>query len=69
MSEETADQVQYELSTPIDADKAVIPGRTILADVCQWQYRGDGCGYSGGPVATEKTNRPAIQSWIGAATA
>ncbi|QLY46411.1 phage minor tail protein L [Escherichia coli] len=54
MSEETADQVQYELSTPIDADKAVIPGRTILADVCQWQYRGDGCGYSGGPVATEK---------------
>ncbi|HBC5344617.1 TPA: phage minor tail protein L [Escherichia coli] len=54
MSEETADQVQYELSTPIDADKAVIPGRTILTDVCQWQYRGDGCMYAGGPVANDK---------------
>ncbi|EFF6684320.1 phage minor tail protein L [Escherichia coli] len=54
MSEENPDQVQYELATPVDADKAVIPGRTILADVCQWQYRGDGCGYNGGAVATDK---------------
>lgn len=30
MSEETADQVQYELSTPIDADKAVILGAPSL---------------------------------------
>ena len=56
MTEETGDQVQYELSTPIDNDKAIIPGRTILADVCQWQYRGNGCMYSGGPVADEKDN-------------
>ncbi|ENQ0912817.1 phage minor tail protein L [Escherichia coli] len=55
MSEEVAgEQVQYELATLIDADKAIIPGRTILADVCQWQYRGDGCGYTGGAVATDK---------------
>lgn len=56
MTEENDEQVQYELSTPIDHDKAIIPGRTILADVCQWQYRGDGCMYQGGPVADEKDN-------------
>lgn len=53
MSEETPEQVTYNLSTPVDQDNAVIPGRTILADVCQWLYRGDGCGYNGGAVADE----------------
>lgn len=56
MTEQTFEQVTYSLATPVDCDNAVIPGRTILADVCQWSYRGDGCGYAGGPVADEKDN-------------
>lgn len=50
------ESVTYNLATPVDQDNAIIPARTILADVCQWVYRGDGCGYSGGPVADEKDN-------------
>lgn len=56
MAEETFETVTYNLTTPVDCDNAIIPARTILADVCQWVYRGDGCGYSGGPVADEKDN-------------
>lgn len=56
MAEETFEQVTYNLATPVDCDNAIVPARTILADVCQWVYRGDGCGYSGPPVADEKDN-------------
>ena len=56
MAEETYEAATYNLATPIDCDNAIIPARTILADVCQWQYRGDGCGYEGGPVADERDN-------------
>lgn len=54
MVEETFETVTYNLATPVDCDNAIIPARTILADVCQWIYRGDGCGYSGPPVADDK---------------
>jgi len=57
MTEETFETVTYTLSTAIDSDTAVIPAGTILANVCQWSYRGDGCRYSGPPVADEK-DRP-----------
>jgi len=57
MTEETFETVTYSLATPVDCDNAIIPARTILADVCQWIYRGQGCGYSGPPVADEK-DRP-----------
>ena len=57
MAEETFEKVTYNLATPVDCDNAIIPARTILADVCQWIYRGDGCGYSGAAVADEK-DRP-----------
>ncbi|VEB97260.1 phage minor tail protein L [Cedecea lapagei] len=40
MTEETFEQVTYSLATPVDCDNAIIPARTILADVCQWVYRG-----------------------------
>ena len=56
MTEETFEQVTYTLATPIDCDNAIIPARTILADVCQWLYRGVGCGYDGPPVADERDN-------------
>ncbi|EHK8991133.1 phage minor tail protein L [Escherichia coli] len=56
MTEETFEQVTYSLATPVDCDNAVIPGRTVLADVCQWSYRGEGCGYTGPAVADERDN-------------
>ncbi len=36
-TEETFERVTYTLATPIDCDNAIIPARTILADVCQWR--------------------------------
>jgi len=56
MTSETFEQVTYSLATPIDCDNAIIPGRTIIADVCQWVYRGAGCRYDGPPVADERDN-------------
>lgn len=53
MTEETYEQVTYSLASPSESDTAIIPARTILADVCQFVYRGEGCRYSGGPVANE----------------
>ena len=35
MAEETFETVTYNLATPVDCDNAIIPARTILADVCQ----------------------------------
>lgn len=64
--EETFEKVTYNLATPVDCDNAVIPGRTILADVCQWAYRGDGCGYAGPDVADEKDNPTTSGSYAGA---
>ena len=56
MVEENPEQVTYSLATPVDCDNAIIPARTILADVCQWTYRGTGCNYDGPPVADERDN-------------
>lgn len=49
---ENAQQVTFELSTGANFINAVIPARSILANVCPWVYRGEGCGYAGPPVAT-----------------
>ncbi|WP_025740852.1 phage minor tail protein L [Salinivibrio socompensis] len=46
----------YELSLPSEPDGAQIPARIITTDICAWQYRKDGCGYVGGPVADESDN-------------
>lgn len=54
MTEENDETVTYSLASPVDCDQAVVPGRTILADVCQWVYKGAECGYTGGPVADER---------------
>lgn len=53
----TAETAQFELAAPAEADGAVIPARIILEDVCCWQYRGEGCGYTGKPVA-DKDDMP-----------
>lgn len=52
---EDNEQVQFELSSPLNFDGMTLPGRPIVADVCPWLsiggYRGVNCGYTGGPVA------------------
>lgn len=45
--------VEFELGSPIDLQGVTIPRRQIVANLCLWRYRGDGCGYAGGPVADE----------------
>nr|DAK01532.1 MAG TPA: minor tail protein L [Caudoviricetes sp.] len=52
----------FELSAPSESTGATFPCRIMLADTCGWDYRGDGCGYKGRPVADENnyaTNDPA----------
>lgn len=39
MSEDTPEQVEWELSTAIDQEDKMIPGRTIIAGTCLWRYR------------------------------
>ncbi|EAW0685127.1 phage minor tail protein L [Salmonella enterica] len=43
----------FVLATPTETDGSVFPGRTMLADVCNWAYRSQECGYAGPPVADE----------------
>lgn len=51
MASLSAESAVFELASPSESDGAVIPARIMLANVCCWQYRGEGCGYTGRPVA------------------
>lgn len=51
----------FELAVPSETDGVMLPRRIIVANTCGWTYRGDGCGYTGHPVADEfdqPTNDP-----------
>ncbi len=37
----------FELSLPVEANNAIIPKNVITCTSCQWQYRAEGCDYSG----------------------
>lgn len=39
--------IEWELSSPFDTEGVVIPARTVLGSVCSWEYRKEGCGYTG----------------------
>jgi len=43
--------VTFKLSTAFDLDGVLLPNRKALRYTCPWIYRGDGCGYTGPPVA------------------
>ncbi len=52
--EENAKEVTFELTTMVNrALKAMIPRRQIHHSHCTADYRGEGCGYMGAPVADE----------------
>lgn len=50
---ETAEQVSFELASAMDFNEIQLPRRQIIANQCPWQYRDANCGYTGGPVAKE----------------
>lgn len=47
----TVREAVLALSSPVETDGAVCPGRLMLAEVCAWAYRSADCGYGGPPVA------------------
>ena len=47
VASENKSSVQFVLETGFGLDAATLPGRTA-SRVCQWQYRGPQCGYTGG---------------------
>ncbi|EDV3123822.1 phage minor tail protein L, partial [Salmonella enterica subsp. enterica] len=53
LSELKATTATFVLATPTETDGSVFPARIMLADVCNWTYRSDECGYAGPPVADE----------------
>lgn len=51
LSSLNAEMASFELAAPSESDGAIIPARIMLANTCCWQYRGEGCGYTGRAVA------------------
>ncbi len=63
---EADSSVAFELSTPLSAQRKMIPSRTITK-YCDWavkgKYRGESCGYTGAAMFTEDgkpTDNPAL---------
>jgi lambda family phage minor tail protein L len=50
--------IEFELATPWDLQGLMLPRRQVIASICPWRYRQDGCGYTGAPV----------EDWLGNAT-
>lgn len=43
--------VQFELASAMDVAGVMLPRRQVLADTCTFEYRQEGCGYTGPAVA------------------
>jgi lambda family phage minor tail protein L len=50
VSEDT-EAVTFELASPLDFGDMYLPARQIIANFCPHVYRGEGCNYTGIPVA------------------
>ena len=48
------EQAVFELAVPSESEGATIPNRVMTSQNCCWQYRGEGCGYTGHAVADEQ---------------
>lgn len=53
---EDLDVVEFELAVAFDVEGVQLPRRQVIRNSCPWRYRGDGCGYAGGPVADRNDN-------------
>lgn len=64
--------VTFSLSTAFALDDVRLPKRLALRHTCSWTYRGEGCGYTGYPVADARDqplpppNDPALQAFYDA---
>lgn len=47
-SSETKQLLEFELSSAIDVESVKLPYRRVIANTCQFQYRGEGCMYEYG---------------------
>lgn len=62
---ETAESVNFELSSALDFQGVKLPRRQIIANQCSWIYRGPYCGYTGPAVADildQPTSDPALDN-------
>ena len=59
---ETRDVIEFELAAAFDLAGVKAPKRQCIANLCQWIYRGDGCGYSPNASATGTYNRKYLSS-------
>jgi lambda family phage minor tail protein L len=53
---ETNTEVVFELATKADSEGVLIPLRQIIANSCQWIFRGPDCGFVGPPVTDKYGN-------------
>lgn len=53
---EDGEFVELELAVAFDVEGVQLPRRQVIRNSCPWRYRGDGCGYAGGPVADANDN-------------
>jgi len=51
---ENKNTLQYELSSILDLENIKLPLRTLYSEACSFDYRGEGCGFVGAPVANDK---------------
>ena len=59
---ETSLSLRFALASPLDLEGIQIPKRVITQNHCVWRYRGDECGYAGGPVADQFNNPITVAS-------
>lgn len=62
-SAESFEVVEFELSSALNFNGVMLPRRQIIANQCQFEYRGPLCNYVGPPVADEldvPTDNPAL---------
>jgi len=64
--------VTFSLSTAFALDDVRLPKRLALRHTCSWTYRGEGCGYTGYPVADVRdqpipgSSNPTLQAFYDA---
>lgn len=54
--------VEWELSSPLDTEGAMLPFRVMIANSCSWAYRGDGCGYGATKYYTLNNEETLLES-------
>lgn len=53
-SNENKNSIEFELATLLDLEGIELPLRTAIGNRCMWLYRGEGCEFTGKPIADTK---------------